>query len=134
MAYKKEEMIQQCLEAIEEHSLFYVEEIVSFVPFGKTTFYERKLNETDEIKKALWDSRIKIKQKLRSKWFDSKSSTLQIALYRLLATEQEYERLTIQRVDHTSGGDKIQPLNINVTKDENADKYKKHINKLAQLN
>jgi len=37
-------------------------------------------------------------------------------------------------IDHTSGGEKIQPLEINVTKDENAEKYKQHIEKLAQLN
>ena len=37
-------------------------------------------------------------------------------------------------VDHTSGGQKIQPINISVTKDENVEKYKQHIDKLAQLN
>jgi len=36
--------------------------------------------------------------------------------------------------DHTSGGDKIQPLNITVTKEENTEKYKKHLEKLAELN
>lgn len=38
------------------------------------------------------------------------------------------------RADHTSDGEKIQPININVVKDENAEKYKKHLAKLAQLN
>jgi len=38
------------------------------------------------------------------------------------------------KADHTSDGKQIQPININVVKDENAEKYKTHLDKLAQLN
>ena len=107
MAYKKDDMIKQCLEAIEEHDLIFVEEIITFVPFGKTTFYEHKLNESDIIKKALDDSRIKTKSVLRKNWRESKSPVLQIALYKLLATPEEYDRLIQQKIDHTSDGEPI---------------------------
>ena len=121
-------MIQQCLKAIEDNNLVYIEEIVSFMPFGKNSFYNHKLNEVNEIKKAIEETKVKTKQQLRSKWFDSKSPALQIALYRLLATEKEYERLTIQRIDHTSGGDKINPINITVASKETTGKIDKLIN------
>jgi len=39
------------------------------------------------------------------------------------------------RIDHTTGGEKLpQSLIVNVVKDENAEKYKKHIERLAKLN
>lgn len=38
------------------------------------------------------------------------------------------------RQDLTTGGEKIQPIDVNVVKDENAEKYKKHLEKLAKLN
>lgn len=125
MAYKKEDMIKQCLEVIEENDLVFVEEIVSFVPFSKTTFYDKKLNESDDITKALNDKKVSVKAKLRKQWVDSKSPVLQIALYKLLSSPEEYERLIQQKIDHTTQGDKMQPININVTKPETAEKIKK---------
>jgi len=134
MAYKKEEMIQQCLKAIEDNNLVHQYEIFAFVPFSQKTFHNHKLQELQDIKGAIDRSVIKQKIELRNEFRKSKSAAERIVLYRLLASEQEFSRIASSQFDHTSGGDKIQPLNINVTKDENAEKYKKHIEKLAQLN
>lgn len=134
MAYKKSEMITQCINAIQEHDLVFIEEIISFVPFSKPTFYAHGLNEVDSIKKELEDRKVEIKAGMRKEWRKSTNATLQIALYRMLANQHEYERLTLERIDHTSKGDKIQPINVNVVKDENIDKYKAHLEKIAQLN
>lgn len=38
------------------------------------------------------------------------------------------------KADHTSGGEKIQPIQIQVTKDENRERYEKHLKQLASLN
>lgn len=107
MAYKKADMIKQSLEAIEKNSLVFVEEIISFVPFSKRTFYDHKLHECDDITNSLQNQKVSVKAKLRKQWVDSKAPALQIALYKLLATEKEYERLIQQKVDHTTGGDRI---------------------------
>ncbi len=128
MAYKKADMIKQSLKAIKENELVFVEEIITFVPFSKTIFYDRKLNESDSIKKALADNRIKIKAGLRKDWRTSKHPVLQIALYRLLATESEYDRLILQKVDHTSKGESVKPMNIIVDSTETADTLKQLIN------
>ena len=121
MAYKKADMIKQSLEAIKENDLVFVDEIIAFVPFGKNSFYNYKLNEVNEITKALDDNRIKIKQELRKNWRSSKSPALQIALYKLLATEQEYERLIQQKIDYTSKGESIRPIEVNVDSQETKD-------------
>ncbi len=128
MAYKKADMIKQSLKAIEENDLVFVEEIITFVPFGKTTFYDHELNESDSIKKALDDNRVKIKAGLRKDWRTSKYPVLQIALYRLLATEDEYDRLILQKVDHTSKGESLRPLEINVDSQETKDELNQLIN------
>lgn len=38
------------------------------------------------------------------------------------------------RTDHTSKGEQIQPINVNVTKPEQSEKYKQFIQKIGQLN
>ena len=43
MAYKTEELEIKSLEAIEKHKLFFIEDVVAFLPCTKTTFYEHKL-------------------------------------------------------------------------------------------
>ncbi|MBA7550124.1 hypothetical protein ES705_42630 [subsurface metagenome] len=128
MAYKKADMIKQSLKAIEENNLVFVEEIIAFVPFSKRTFYDHKLHECDAIKKALDDNRIRIKAGLRKEWRTSKSPALQIALYRLLATESEYDRLILQKVDHTSKGESLRPLEISVDSPETKDELNQLIN------
>ncbi len=125
MAYKKEEMIKQSLEAIETNDLVFIEEIMSFVPFSKATFYNHNLDKLDDITKALGDKKIQIKSRLRKTWAESRSPILQIALYKLLASNEEYQKLIQQKIDHTSKGDSMQPINISVTTAETADQIKK---------
>jgi hypothetical protein len=133
MAYKKADMIKQCLNAIEENNLFFIEDIIAYVSFGKTTFYAHKLNESNDIKKALENNRIRMKINLRKNWADSKFPALQIALYRLLATEEEFKRLIQQRFDHTSMGERIQPIEFTLANPETKNKIKKLIDE-SKLN
>ena len=128
MAYKKADMIKQSLEAIKENDLVFVDEIIAFVPFSKATFYNHDLDKLDSIKKALEDNRIKIKAGLRKEWRTSKHPVLQIALYRLLADEDEYDRLILQKVDHTSKGESLRPLEISVDSPETKDELNSLIN------
>jgi len=127
MAYNKTDMVKQSLKAIEENDLVFIDEIISFVPFSRATFYNNGLDKLDNIKKALNDNRVKIKAGLRKDWRISKHPVLQIALYRLLATDDEYERLILQKFDHTSRGESMKPVNINVTSPKIADEIKQII-------
>lgn len=93
MAYKTSELEKKSLEAIEKHKLFFIEDIVAYLPCDKSTFYNHKLHELDTIKDALEKNKVEIKTSMRSKWYKSDNPTLQMGLYKLIGTEQEAERL-----------------------------------------
>ena len=133
MAYKKSDLVDQSIRAIKENNLIYQDEIFAFVSFSERTFYYHKLQNLQDIKKALSDSRIKLKTELRNEFRKSKNPTERIVLYRLLASEEEFKRIATSHYDHTSGGDKIQPLEITVAQKETTDKIQKLINE-SQLN
>lgn len=107
MAYNTDELEKQALAAIKKHKLVFIEDVVSYLPCTKPTFYEHNLNESDAIKKALTDMKVAHKVGMRKKWLDSDNPTLQIAYYKMIATENEFRRLTSQNIDHTTAGEKI---------------------------
>lgn len=94
-------LVNLCLEVIQQNKIFFIKELCTFLPFSRQTFYEKELDKSDTIKKALDDNKIKCKQSLRGKWFNSKSPALQIALYRLLGDEHELDNLSHTRVKHS---------------------------------
>jgi len=101
MAYKTAELEKKSLEVIRKHKLFFIEDIVSYLPCGKVTFYEHKLNELNTIKEALEKNKTDIKIGLRDKWYKSDNATIQIALYRLICTEDERRALSMQELKHS---------------------------------
>lgn len=115
MAYKKAELEEAALNAIKEHKLYLIEDIVSFLPCVKKTFYDKKLHESPAIKKALWDVRVGVRSRLRKKWEDSESPTSQIALYKLIGTAAEAERLNGSSIKIS--GNEDSPLQIRVKYD-----------------
>lgn len=100
MAYKKADLEKQALAAIKEHNLFFIEDVVAYLPCGKKTFYNKELHEVHTIKDALERNRVKVKNGLRAKWYKSDNPTVQIALYKLIGTEDEAHRLNGSRQEH----------------------------------
>jgi hypothetical protein len=80
------------LEAIEARGLVFINEVAAYLPCSRATFYNYGLDSLDTIKTALYRNREAAKQDLRRRMVDSPAG--QIALYRLLGTKEEYERLT----------------------------------------
>ena len=110
MAYNTATLKKQALAAIEKHKLFFIEDVVAFLPCGKTAFYEHFPNETNDrkdIDELLERNRIEVKTSMRSKWYKSEAPALQLSLYKLIATTDERNALSMSKVDVTSGGDKI---------------------------
>lgn len=99
MAYKINELINKSVDVIVKHKLFFIEDVVSFLPCDKTTFYKHKLHENNAIKEALEKNKVEIKVSLRSKWYNSDNATTQIALYKLIATEEENSRINSQKTE-----------------------------------
>lgn len=110
MAYNTATLKKQALAAIEKHKLFFIEDVVAFLPCVKSVFYEHFPNESNdrkEIDELLERNRIEVKTSMRSKWYKSDAPALQLSLYKIIATQDERTALSMKAVDVTSGGDKI---------------------------
>jgi hypothetical protein len=121
MAYKKEILYEQAQKAISENNLFFIEDIVAFVPCAKPTFYEYfpvDSNEMNNLKAMLEENKVKTKSAIRAKLFKSQKAAELLALYRLICTKEEHQLLNQQYIDHTTGGEKITEIKINWPKNE----------------
>lgn len=91
MAFNREKIYKQAIEAIKEHNLFSVEDVIAFVPCSGSTFYEFFPASSDElvtIKDLLNDNKVRTKARLRDKLEQGRGSEL-IALYKLISTIDE---------------------------------------------
>lgn len=120
MAYDKKKIFEQAKEMIVKHKLFFVEDIVSFLPCAKPTFYDffpPNSNELNELKELLETNRTELKVSMRSKWYKSNAPALQMALMKLIATPEELKKLAMTYTDHTTDGKEInnnRPIVVNV--------------------
>ena len=96
MAYDRKKIYEQAKEAIVKHKLFFIDDIVAFLPIAKSTFYEWKLEQSEELKELLEQNRVELKVSMRSKWYKSNSPALQMALMKLIANKDELKRLSMQ--------------------------------------
>ncbi len=93
MHYTTEELEQLAIKAIEQYKLINIVEVVSFLPINRATFYNHGLDKLDSIKEAIEKIKINTSTTLRSKWVDSDNATLQVALMKLVATDEDRKRL-----------------------------------------
>lgn len=110
MAYDRKKIYQQALELIEKKKLFFIEDVVTLLPCDKTTFYrffQVDSNEYNTIKELLDKNKIEIKNGLRNKWYNGNNPLTQMALYKLIGTEEEYHRIASTKTENK---------NINVEK------------------
>jgi len=110
MAYNTKDLLTKAKAAIEKHKLFFIEDVVAFLPCAKPTFYEHfpnESNERKEIDELLERNKVEIKTSMRSKWYKSEAPALQISLYKLICSQDERKAMSMQHNDVTSGGDKI---------------------------
>ena len=99
MAYDRKKIFEQAKEMIIKHKLFFVEDIVAFLPISKKTFYEffpLESDESNELKELLETNRTELKVSMRSKWYKSNAPALQMALMKLVATPEELRKLSMQ--------------------------------------
>jgi hypothetical protein len=116
MAYDREKIYQQAKEAIEKHKLFFIDDIVAFLPIARSTFYEWGLDKSDELKEMLDKNRTEIKTALRSKWYKSNAPALQLALYKLIASPDEHRSLQMNYQDVTSEGKQVNVISLGTGK------------------
>lgn len=102
MAYDREQIFEQAKNVTVENNLFFIEDIIAYLPIGKTTFYDyfpTDSNEMNELKEILELNRVSLKVKMRKKWEDNPAPALQMALMKLIATPEELKKLAMQYVE-----------------------------------
>lgn len=102
MAYDRVEIFEKAKEVTVENNLFFIEDIVAFLPISKPTFYDYfpiDSNEINELKELLEHNRVSLKVKMRKKWEDNPAPALQMALMKLIATPEEHKKLSMQFVE-----------------------------------
>jgi hypothetical protein len=102
MAYNTEDLFNTAIEQIKKHKLFFIEDIIAFLPCRKSTFYEHFPNDSDYYKRMfeeLEQNRTELKVSMRSKWYKSNAPALQMALMKLIATPEELKKLSMQFIE-----------------------------------
>ena len=121
MAYDKNKIFEQAKEAIVKNKLFFIEDIVAFLPCDKTTFYrffEVNCNEYNELKDLLETNRTELKVSMRSKWYKSNAPALQMALMKLICTDDERKMLSMTHTDVTTKVEAITSFSVGFSKNE----------------
>lgn len=103
MAYDRIKIYEQAIDLIEKKKLFFIEDIVTLLPCTKSTFYDFfqiDSNELNTIKDLLDKNKIEVKNGLRNKWYTSNNPLTQMALYKLIGTEEEYHRIASTKTEN----------------------------------
>ena len=110
MAYNKKALFQQAVKAIKEKNLFFIEDVVAYLPCDKTTFYRKfplESNEYNELRALIDNNRVVTKTSIRKKLYDLDNPTALISLYRMIATPEERYAISMTAADITTKGEKI---------------------------
>lgn len=126
MAYDKNKLFKQAEQAIKNNNLFFIEDIVAFIPCNKDTFYRYFPVISDEyvnLRNLLEENKVKTKSSIRAKLYKSSKAAELLSLYRLICTKEERQKLNQQYIENK---------NINIDANEitdvsQRDKIKKYL-------
>ena len=99
---KKKKIFDMAIEAINKHKLFFINDLVAFLPVSLSTFYEffpATSAEMEAIKAEILKVKIQIKVGIRSKLFTMDNPTAMLALYRLVSEPEEHRLLNQQYIE-----------------------------------
>lgn len=123
MAYDKIKIYEQAKDLIEKKKLFFIEDVITLLPCDKTTFYRffpTESNEYNTIKEGLDKNKIEVKNGLRNKWYNGSNPLTQMALYKLIGTEEEYHRIASTKTENKNISVEqpiFKEIDLNVSKD-----------------
>ena len=123
MAFDRDKLYQQAQTAITENNLFFIEDIVAFIPCSKPTFYEYfpiDSNELNNLKGLLEQNKIRTKAAIRAKLYKSPKASELLALYRLICTPEERKMLNQNYIELTGkdGKDLLPKIEIEIINGE----------------
>ena len=117
MAYNQKKIYKQAKEAIEKNNLFFIEDVVAFIPCSRSTFYDYFPNGSDELdalKERLEQNKIKTKSSIRAKLYKSEKAAELLALYRLICTPEEHRLLNQQYIEQKQEHSVSAPITVQI--------------------
>ena len=99
MAYDREEILKQAIANAEAEECVTLEEVIQTLPIASSTFYLWELEKSEDLKNIINAVKVRLKKKMRRNWRNSENATLQIAEFKLMASDDELERITISKVN-----------------------------------
>ena len=118
VAYDKDEILKQALQAIETENCTNIAEVLLHIPISKTLLYEW-VDELNKIKAKIEDQKVKVKAKMKKRWFDSDNPALAIAAMKLIATEEEADALNTSKVKSEHKFDQLPKVTFEVIGSKN---------------
>jgi hypothetical protein len=96
--YNKDEVLQTALSAIEEHNCTKLAEVLLYLPISENLLYEWEPEILGKIHAKINEQKVKIKAKMKKRWFDSDNPALAIAAMKLIADDEEIDALSTSKV------------------------------------
>ena len=123
VAFDRDKLYQQAETAITENNLFFIEDIIAFIPCSKQTFYDYfpvGSDEMDDLKDLLEQNKIRTKSAIRAKLYKSPKASELLALYRLICTPEERKMLNQNYIELTGkdGKDLLSKIEIEIVNGE----------------
>ena len=91
---KYKQLEENCITLIEKRNITFVDELFIFTDVQPSIFFDYELNKSQKIKDQIEINRSKLKKELREKWLESTNATLNVALYKLVCSEEERKSLS----------------------------------------
>lgn len=114
MAYVKEDILQRAKAVIVEQELTTIPEVCSYIPCDESTLYSTedwKIEVLEPIKRELDTMKVSLKAKLKKNWRkEDSNATLQIAAFKLMATDDELAALNTSKVQTELSGKEGGPI------------------------
>ena len=92
----KKEKLKEILVSIEKYNILFIKDIPAVSGIGIASIYRIfpiGSKAYAEIVKAIYDNRSKVRMGLLKKWYESDNATVQIALFKMIGTEEQRKKL-----------------------------------------
>lgn len=124
MAYDTEKLFERAMKIADRPGVYFASDLIALLGISNSTFYDHFPTDSEKsnaLKEKLNDNKVEMKLKLRQRLAEGEKAAEILALYKLIATDDERKALSMQHVDHTSKGDKINiPISTWAKQDDGA--------------
>ena len=113
MAYDREQIEKECIEIIEREKLAFFTHLEPYISPSMQTLYDWEFEKLESLKKAISKNRVSKKKKMLSHWEkEDAAPLLQIAAFKLMADDEEFNKLTTNKSDINANVVNLPPITI----------------------